>query len=80
MKRSKNVLPILGFPKTLLSSLLRAYIESSERLNIGSRLYNAKFGQQIQIDFSEKATQTLKLFKNVLSILEFPINLLWSLL
>ena len=47
--------------------------------NIGLKLYNAKFGLQIQIHFFGKARLILKLFKSFLSILELPINLFWSL-
>ena len=38
-------------------------------------LYNAKFPERIQNHFSGKLRQTLKLSKNFLTILEFPINL-----
>ena len=44
-------------------------------LNIGSRLSNAKFGQQIQNHFSGKLRQSFKLPKNFLPILAFPLNL-----
>ena len=50
-------------------------MESSEPWNIAPRIYNAKFGQQIQNHFSGKVRQTLKLSKNFPPMLEFPINL-----
>ena len=40
---------------------------------------NYKFAQQIQIYFSGKQRQSLKPLKSFLPILEFPINLFWSL-
>ena len=43
---------------------LTAYIESSEWLNIGTWLYNVKFGQQIQNHFSGKARLTLNFSKS----------------
>ena len=49
---------------------LTAYIESSEWLNIGIWLHNAKFGQRVQNHFSGKAKLTLKFFKKFLCILE----------
>ena len=48
-------------------------------MNIGTKLNNAKFGQQMQNDFSRKLKQILKLFTKITHILEFPINLFWSL-
>ena len=50
-------------------------MESSEPWNIGSGLYKAKVGRQIKNHFSGKGRRTLKLSKNLLPILEFPINL-----
>ena len=49
----------------------------SEWFSIGSRLYNAKFGRRMWNHFSGKARQILRLSKNFLPILEFPINLFW---
>ena len=48
-------------------------------MNIGTKLNNAKFGQQMQNDFSRKLKQILKLFTKITHILELPINLFWSL-
>ena len=42
-------------------------------------MLNAKFGQQLQNHFSGKAKQILKLPKNFLRILEFPIKWFLSL-
>ena len=44
--------------------------------NVCSRLYNGKFGKQIQKIFSGKSRQTLKLSENFLPALEFPIDFL----
>ena len=76
---STTFFPMLEFPLNLFWSLPKTEIESSEWLNIGSRLYNAKFGRVIQNHFRGKATQILKLCKNFLSKLEFPINLILSI-
>ena len=69
---------ILEFPINLLWSLSKAQMESSGPWNIGLTLYNAKFGQRIQNHFSGKVRQALEVFKNSLLILEFLINLFWS--
>ena len=44
---------------------LIAYIESSEWLNIGTWLYNAKFGQRIHNHISGKAIPDFETFQNV---------------
>ena len=44
-------------------------------LNIGSTLFNGKFSQRIQVQFSGKARQALKFSKNYHPILKFPITL-----
>lgn len=46
----------------------------NEWFDIGTRLKNAKFGQWIINHFSRKGTEILKHLKNLLLILEFPIN------
>ena len=69
------------FPKSfslLFGRLSKSPIEPSEPWNIGSMLFNAKFNQRIQNHFFGKASQELKLSKNLLCICEFPIKLFWS--
>ena len=48
-------------------------------MNIGSRFYNDKFRRRIQNHFSEKTRRSLKVSKKFLPVLEFRINLFWSL-
>ena len=57
LKLFKGFLSILKFPKNLFWSLSKASIESCGAMNIGSRFYNAKFGQRIQNHFSGKISQ-----------------------
>ena len=45
--------------------VLIAYIESSEWLNIGAWLYNAKFGERIHNHISGKAIPDFETFQNV---------------
>ena len=65
LKISENFLRILEFPINFFWSLSETKIESSDKLNIGLRLYNAKFA---------RPTQILKLSKNVPHIIAFSIN------
>ena len=71
----KNFLRMLEFPKSLFQSQSKAWVEPSQLFNINKRLESAKFGQQIKNPFFGKVRQTLKLSKNVLHILEIPLNL-----
>ena len=53
---------------------LKSQIEPSGPCNIVSRLENAKFVRQLENYFLGKARQSFKFSKNVLSMLECPIN------
>ena len=53
--KSRKTLFYIVLPKNLFWSLSKAEMESCGPWNIGSRLWNAKFGWQIQNYFSGKA-------------------------
>ena len=79
LKPLENFIRILQFSINFFWSLYEAKIESSDPWNIGSSLYNDKFGQRIENHFSRKARLALKLYKDFLSMLEFPIKVFLSL-
>ena len=79
LKLYKDFLSVLKFPINLFWSLPEASIESWVQLSVSKRFKNAKFARRIQNHFSEKVKQTLKISENFLRILEFPVNLFWSL-
>ena len=79
LKYSQKVSSHFGVSYKYVSKSVETYIVSSETCIVGSRLYNAKFGQQIQTHFFRKARLTLKLTKIFLLILKLPINSFWSL-
>ena len=79
LKLLENFLCILLFSVSFFWSLHEVKIESSEPWNIGSSLYNDKSGQRIENHFSGKVRLALKFCHDFLPMLEFPINLFWSL-
>ena len=66
----KKLVPILLFPINFFLTFFKNLMNDL----IGTRLKNAKFGQWIINHFSRKGTEILKHLKNLLLILEFPIN------
>ena len=71
----KNFLRMLGFPKSLFRSQSKALIEPSEAFNISGKCQIWSTNKKLFFRKSE----TNPLFKNVLHILEIPLNLFSNL-
>ena len=71
----QKVSPNVEVSYKFVFEVCQSLIESSMLWNIGSMLYNAKFGRRIQNNSSGKARQTFTFSKFFLPLLEFSMNL-----